>query len=113
KGYRFTGKERDEESGLSYHGARYYAPHLGRWTSCDPRGPTDSVNLYRYLSRAPTVAVDPSGEQTVGILPQVDTLRRIAPLQPAESIVRHQARVPASVALPTGMPVVGIGINRS
>ena len=33
KRYRFTGKERDEESGLSYHGARYYAPWLGRWAS--------------------------------------------------------------------------------
>src|SRR5262249_56207009 len=26
KRYRFTGQERDEESGLYYHGARYYAP---------------------------------------------------------------------------------------
>ena len=38
KRYRYTGKERDEESGLEYHGARYYAPWLGRWTSCDPTG---------------------------------------------------------------------------
>ena len=30
KRYRFTGKERDEESGLNYHGARYYAPWLGQ-----------------------------------------------------------------------------------
>ena len=29
KRYRYTGKERDEESGLYYHGARYYAPWLG------------------------------------------------------------------------------------
>ena len=36
KRYRYTGKERDEETDLSYHGARYYAPWLGRWTSCDP-----------------------------------------------------------------------------
>jgi RHS repeat-associated protein len=36
KRYRFTGKERDEESGLNYHGARYYMPWLGRWASCDP-----------------------------------------------------------------------------
>ena len=33
KRYRYTGKERDEESGLDYHGARYYAPWLGRWVS--------------------------------------------------------------------------------
>lgn len=36
KRYRYTGKERDEESGLYYHGARYYAPWLGKWISCDP-----------------------------------------------------------------------------
>jgi RHS repeat-associated protein len=36
KRYRFTGKERDEESRLYYHGARYYAPWQGRWISCDP-----------------------------------------------------------------------------
>jgi RHS repeat-associated protein len=36
KRYRFTGMERDEESGLEYHGARYYAPWLARWLSCDP-----------------------------------------------------------------------------
>lgn len=38
KRYRFTGKERDEESGLGYHGARYYSPHLARWASVDPAG---------------------------------------------------------------------------
>lgn len=43
KRYRFTGMERDEESGLGYHGARYYAPWLGRWLSCDPRLAEDLV----------------------------------------------------------------------
>ena len=37
KRYRYTGMERDEESGLNYHSARYYATWLGRWVSCDPR----------------------------------------------------------------------------
>jgi RHS repeat-associated protein len=36
KRYRYTGKERDAESGLSYHVARYYAPWLTRWISGDP-----------------------------------------------------------------------------
>ena len=36
KRYRFTGNERDEESGLAYHGARYLQPALGRFTSVDP-----------------------------------------------------------------------------
>ena len=43
KRYRFTGMERDEESGLGHHGARYYAPWLGRWLSCDPRLGEDLV----------------------------------------------------------------------
>src|SRR5690606_38207634 len=44
KRYRYTGKERDEETGLSYHGARYYAPWLGRWTAADPAGIVDGFN---------------------------------------------------------------------
>src|SRR5690554_7848270 len=36
KRYRYTGKERDEESGLYYHGARYYVPWLERRTAVDP-----------------------------------------------------------------------------
>ena len=33
KRYRYTGMERDEESGLSYHEARYYVPWLCSWVS--------------------------------------------------------------------------------
>ena len=51
KRYRFTGKERDEENELSYHGARYYAPWLGRWTACDPAGAVDSYNRYLLCSK--------------------------------------------------------------
>ena len=36
KRYRYCAKEQDEESGLYYYGARYYASWLGRWISCDP-----------------------------------------------------------------------------
>jgi len=38
KRYRYTGMERDEETGLEYHSARYYLPWLGRWLSADPIG---------------------------------------------------------------------------
>jgi RHS repeat-associated protein len=37
KRYRYTGLERDEETGFNYHSARYYATWLGSWTSCDPK----------------------------------------------------------------------------
>jgi RHS repeat-associated protein len=64
KRYRFTGKERDEESGLSYHGARYYAPWLGRWTSADPAGLIDGLNRYAYARNSPTTRVDSDGRQS-------------------------------------------------
>ena len=65
KRYRYTGKERDQESGLYYHGARYYAPWLGRWNSCDPSGLIDGVNLYAYARNNPLIVTDPSGTQGV------------------------------------------------
>ena len=70
KRYRYTGKERDEESGLYYHGARYYAPWLGRWTSCDPIGIEDGVNVYAYVRNNPVVKIDRSGKQTEPIQKQ-------------------------------------------
>ncbi|WP_291409029.1 SpvB/TcaC N-terminal domain-containing protein [Actinophytocola sp.] len=64
KRYRFTGKERDEESGLTYHSARYYAPWLDRWMSTDPAGAVDGMNLYRYARSAPMSWRDPNGLQS-------------------------------------------------
>lgn len=62
KRYRFTGKERDEETGLSYHSARYYAPWLGRWCACDPAGLVDGPCLYRYARANPVLLADVNGE---------------------------------------------------
>src|SRR5690606_14859646 len=50
KRYRFSGKERDDETGFYYFSARYYAAWLGRWTSSDPAGLVDGFNLFRYCS---------------------------------------------------------------
>lgn len=63
KRYRYTGKERDEETDLYYHGARYLAPWLGRWTSCDPKGMVDGPNLYAYVRDNPARMSDPGGTQ--------------------------------------------------
>ncbi len=64
KRYRYTGKERDEETSLYYHGARYYAPWLGRWTAADPIGLGDGVNRYKYVQDNPIGKRDPSGSQS-------------------------------------------------
>jgi RHS repeat-associated protein len=63
KRYRYAAKERDDESGFYYHGARYYVPWLGRWVSCDPAGMVDGPNLYMYASANPIRQVDSTGLQ--------------------------------------------------
>lgn len=92
KRYRYTGKERDEESGLYYHGARYYAPWLGRWVSCDPAELIDGPNSYAYVCGNPIRMSDPSGmasETDFSELNQVDNLAPLkdtrAPLTPAST----------------------------
>ncbi len=67
--YRFSGKERDEETGLYYFGARYYASWLGKWTSGDPVGFADGLNLYAYCHNNPIRLCDPTGTDSkeVGI----------------------------------------------
>jgi RHS repeat-associated protein len=79
KRYRFTGMERDEESGLAYHGARYYAPWLGRWRSCDPAGPTGGANLYAYAAGNPVLLADPGGTQPRAGLVDVDDVSEPPP----------------------------------
>lgn len=76
KRYRFTGLERDEESGLGYHCARNLAHWLCRWTSPDPQ-PRPSVCLYAYADLNPLRltdpgGTDPNGQQTNAIPKQVE-----------------------------------------
>ncbi len=61
KRYRYTGMERDEETGLEYHSARYYLPWLGRWLSSDPIGIEDGVNIYSYCRNNPISYNDQMG----------------------------------------------------
>ena len=82
--FRFTSKELDEETGLYYHGARYYEPTISRWMSADPAGwelinpmerddeggwkpkasysIIEASNWYAYVSNNPVIYVDPTGE---------------------------------------------------
>jgi RHS repeat-associated protein len=64
KRYRYTGKERDEETGLYYHGARYYASWLGRWTAVDPAEFSDSKNVYLFVRANPVSFRDPDGMES-------------------------------------------------
>ncbi|MEQ1506649.1 MAG: RHS repeat-associated core domain-containing protein [Myxococcota bacterium] len=61
KRYRYTGMERDDETGLAYHGARYCAPWLGRWDRPDPLGLAGGINRWVYVRANPIVRCDPTG----------------------------------------------------
>lgn len=64
---KFTGYERDDETGLDFARARYYDSELGRFISPDPLltsgHPTSpqSWNRYSYVMNQPLNTVDPSG----------------------------------------------------
>lgn len=58
----FTGRERDEESDLNYHRARYYSASIGRWLSEDPIGfSAGDTNLKRYVNNNPVSFTDATG----------------------------------------------------
>lgn len=70
--YKFTGKERDSETGLDYLGARHYANWLGRFVTPDWAakpitvpyanfGDPQSLNLYGYVRNIPTSLIDGDG----------------------------------------------------
>ena len=72
---KFTGKERDSETGLDYFGARYFSSAQGLWTSPDWSGVPEPVpyadltdpqtlNLYSYVRNNPLSHADPDGHCT-------------------------------------------------
>jgi RHS repeat-associated protein len=108
--YKFTGKERDAESGLDYFGARYYASSMGRWMSPDwsakeepvPYAKLDnpqSLNLYGYVLNNPLAHADADGhqeERDASAEPEAAAARiarsglRPMTLEEAEAAVRFQ-----------------------
>ena len=64
---KFTGKERNSESGLDYFGARYMSAAQGRFTTADPYMPSADVkdpqrwNRYVYAGNNPLRYIDPNG----------------------------------------------------
>ncbi len=62
KRYKYVGKERDEETGLYYYGARYYAAWIARFVSVDPLATERQwLNPYNYVQNNPLNRIDPNG----------------------------------------------------
>lgn len=68
----YTGHAHDEDSGLTYMGARYYDPIVGRFMGIDPVGFKEtnpiSFNRYAYANNNPYKFIDPDGRDAVGII---------------------------------------------
>ena len=64
KSYRYISTERDKESGLTYHGMRYYIPWIGTWLSADPSGTADHLNLYVFSQNNPINFIDLNGRNS-------------------------------------------------
>src|SRR5690606_9883546 len=64
---KFTGYERNEETGLDFAEARYYYNNHGRFTAVDPllasgkSADPQTFNRYAYVKNSPHRYVDPSG----------------------------------------------------
>ena len=64
--FRFTGKERDAETGFDYFGARYYSSSLGIWLSVDPMSDKyPSLSPYVYCADNPVVRIDIDGREPI------------------------------------------------
>ena len=61
--YRFSAKETDRETGLSYFGARYYDPSVAVWLGADPLWEAYvGMNPYNYCAGNPMGLMDVDGE---------------------------------------------------
>ena len=74
--YKFTGYERDSESGLDYAIFRYYSSGLGRFLTADPLpgrlNNPQSFNRYSYVLNNPCTLLDPFGLTTCTINFSID-----------------------------------------
>ncbi|MBK9034823.1 MAG: RHS repeat-associated core domain-containing protein [Myxococcales bacterium] len=84
---RFNDKFRDDQTGLSYYGVRYYDPTLLAWTQADPLyrfvpdaawGDPRKAGLYQFVLSNPLSYIDPDGRQVLiyGSERQAEPLRQ-------------------------------------
>lgn len=68
-GYRFNGKELDQETGNYYYGARYYNPKTSIWLSVDPlANKYPDVSPYNFVLNNPIANIDPDGRDVIPIV---------------------------------------------
>ncbi|MCB9383970.1 MAG: RHS repeat-associated core domain-containing protein [Bryobacterales bacterium] len=105
---KFTAKERDQESGLDYFGARYFSASLGRFTGVDPgnagasRFDPQRWNGYSYVGNRPSTLVDPDGRE-----PRIPRIQVVFP-NPRVSSQNRQAFMAAARRIPVASGSAGL-----
>ena len=116
KEYRYSGKERDEATGLYYYGARYYAPWLCRWLNPDPAWVVDGLNLFAFVGDDPLNNRDPDGlfrnksnkKSASSKLGQARGRRQAATIvtpRRSERIAKAEKEKASAVSAPRGIPI--------
>ena len=71
----YTGRPHEEDTGLTYMGARYYMPLVGRFAGVDPQdivpGQPHSLNRYAYGNNNPYKYIDPDGRFPALLIPLI------------------------------------------
>jgi RHS repeat-associated protein len=125
--FRFTQKERDQESGLIYFEARYAVGRLARFASPDPilafpsqlpkadldavRNDPQKLNLYVYAENRPVNMIDPSGRQATDALRQF--VLPALPALPGVAVVGAAAAVEAAPYLAAAAGVAAVLVASS
>ncbi|OAQ74288.1 SpvB domain-containing protein [Pochonia chlamydosporia 170] len=119
KRYRYSGKEKDEESGLYYYGARYYLTVAMRWLSPDPGGWKDGSNLYQYVKCNPVSKTDFAGTEAswwnraVGVATVVGGALEIAAGAAGLAAPTGVTQVLGAVAVVHGADTVWAGLKQA
>jgi RHS repeat-associated protein len=106
---KFTGQERDAETGLDYFGARYFSSAQGRFTSPDAPFADQHLeepqtwNLYAYVANNPLRYIDADGRQRIDQILDAEARAYLAgKMTPQQMLENQKARAVGAV--------IGIGI---
>ena len=107
--FRFTGHERDDESGLDYMLERSYAYDTGRFLRPDPmQGEYPGLSPYAYAANNPLKFVDPDGRF---VLPALYAAFEVASSGYDAYNLYETIKDPKSTRTDVGMAVVGLGLG--
>lgn len=107
--YKFTGKEEDIEVGLTYFGARFYHPYLGRFISADPlsiHALGSDLNPYAYVGGRVITHVDPFGLEEVMIMPEDHIVGHVPPMNEDKANAPLNIRQPISFQRERPQPIL-------